>query len=67
MTKNPWMDNKVQFARLLCELEVAGAFTPNVFKTLCEEMDLTKENICELLDRAQAVFSNSKKKLMDNC
>lgn len=58
---NKWDNNTVQFARLLCEIEVAGGITDTVMQTLQTEMDLHESQICELLERAQTVWDNSKK------
>lgn len=54
----PWNNNLVQFARLLCEI----AATQDVdFDTLSESMDLEKEHIDELFERAHVVFEGCKK------
>ena len=58
-----WENDKVQFARLITELELAGAFTDKVLTELCEEMTLNNESIFELLDRAHTVFDNAKAQL----
>ena len=56
---NPkWKDNSIQFPRLIAELEAAGAFTPEVTEQLCESMDLTVDEISELVDRAQYTWDN---------
>ena len=47
-----WLDDKIQFPRLICELDMAGAITPKVMDALCESMDLNEGNIVELFDRA---------------
>ena len=57
--KNLWKDDKLQFARLLCEIQATQSKL-NI-KELCENMDLDKENIFELFNRANDVFENSKK------
>jgi len=48
-----WKDNSIQFPRLIAELEAAGAFTNQVTQELCENMDLTVDEISEIVDRAQ--------------
>lgn len=58
-----WRCNEVQFARLLCELEAAGAFTRSVVETLEESMDLNKRDIFEILTRADDVFEDIKKQM----
>lgn len=50
---HPWKNNRLQFARLIAELEAVGAFTrKNIMEDLSETMDLTKEQILELVERA---------------
>lgn len=58
--KNKWNDNSIQFPRLIAELEAVGAFTPQVTESLCESMDLTVDEISELVDRAQAKWDEIK-------
>ncbi len=56
MTNKPadlWSMNNVQFPRLIAELEANGAFTPEVVKSLCDSMDITEEELSDLIDRAQ--------------
>jgi hypothetical protein len=61
--ENPrWLDDAVQFPRLIAELESTGAFTPAVLQALSEEMDLTEADICELIDRAQAAWDDIKQR-----
>jgi len=63
MSDRSWMDlwlrDDIQFARLIAELEAAGAFTPAVMSALCASMDLAEDRISELVDRAQARFEAS--------
>lgn len=58
-----WKSNAIQFPRLIAELEAAGAFTPEITKTLCTEMDLTIEEISELVDRAQDEWEKIKERI----
>lgn len=51
-----WDDNSKQFPRLIAEAEAAGAFTPEVLDAMAESMDLTPEDICEIIDRAQETW-----------
>ena len=63
--QNPhWLDNELQFARLICEADGLGLFTPNVTRGLCAEMDLTERDFAELLARAQERFDRAKKKAL---
>ena len=51
--RSPWKNNSLQFARLIAELEMAGAFTKkNLMADLRESMDLTDAEICEIVERA---------------
>jgi hypothetical protein len=60
-TINPnWLNNNIQFPRLIAELEAAGAFTPNILSKLCVEMDLTEDEIGEIVDRAQMEWERLK-------
>ncbi len=61
--KTLWQDNYIQFARLISELDVVGAFTKDVLKKLEDEMSLDKENIFELIDRAKYQFDKTKENL----
>jgi hypothetical protein len=61
--KTLWNNDKVQFARLISELESAGAFTSNVVETLCESMDLSVGEIDEIVERAQNSFDEVKSNL----
>lgn len=52
----PWENDKLQFARLICELDALGVFTDRTINMLCAEMDLEPADVRELLDRAQSVY-----------
>ena len=58
--KDLWKNNKIQFARLIAELEAAGAFTGEICAELCQEMDLTMDDLDELVDRAQLEWDKAK-------
>ncbi|MEV0297132.1 hypothetical protein [Nocardia sp. NPDC050710] len=47
-----WTNNTVQFARLIAELEAAGAFTDEVMTSLAASMDLRAKNVRELKNQA---------------
>lgn len=55
-----WNDNRLQFARLISELQVAGAFTNEVITALEEATDLSKDEIFELIERADKTFELAK-------
>ena len=61
--KTPWNDNSIQFPRLIAELEAAGAFTPSVVSNLRDSMDLTKQDIFEIVERATTTFDKIKSEL----
>jgi len=58
--KNLWKNNNIQFARLLTEIEQCEGFTPLLIANLSESMDLSKEEIFEIIDRAKEKFENIK-------
>ena len=62
-----WQVNCLQFARLIAEAEAAGvwelAADTDAYKLMLESMDLTAEDICEIVQRAQRVFEISKDRL----
>lgn len=60
MSNKKWNNNLIQFARLISEMEAAGAFTEDVINTLCNEMDLEPQQIGELVDRAQQEWEKAK-------
>ena len=55
--KNLWKDDKLQFARLLCEIQATQSKL-NI-KELCENMDLDKENIFELIIFSRIIVDKS--------
>jgi hypothetical protein len=63
MKKPLWEVSSIQFPRLIAELEAAGAFTDEVYKDLCESMDLTVDEVVELVDRAQNEWDRIKQNL----
>lgn len=56
-----WLNNEVQFARLLCEL-VANCDDLNISE-VCASMDLTVDEVNSLFDRADAVFEAAKARI----
>lgn len=55
----PWLDNSVQFARLLAEIRASG-LTKEQYKILQDSMDLNRGEIDELLQRAEAAWNQIK-------
>ena len=56
--KEPWLNNELQFARLLCEI-VANEELPNWSETR-NSMDLTDKELQGLYDRAHVVWEAAK-------
>ena len=54
-----WQDDKVQFARLICEIVAAQPWEDMTF--LMESMDLRQSEVEELFDRAEEVWEAAKK------
>jgi hypothetical protein len=50
-----WERDDIQFARLLAEIKAVG-LTADQVKCLGVSMDLSTEQICEILDRAEETF-----------
>jgi hypothetical protein len=59
-----WDNDEVQFARLLSELEMAGAPTEQQMQDLQESMDLCESEIWELFLRAQILWTKQKQKIL---
>jgi hypothetical protein len=60
MSNIKWQDDKLQFARLIAELEAAGAFTASVMDDLCSSMNLSNIEISDVVDRAQKFWEEAK-------
>jgi hypothetical protein len=55
VSKNPdknWKNDAIQFPRLIAELQSSGGFNLVNIGTLAVEMDLSIQQVCELIDRA---------------
>lgn len=63
MPKTPnkefWLDNRLQFARLLAEINAVG-LSPDQYKQLSESMGLNKYQIDSLLLRADIAWEIAK-------
>ena len=62
--KQVWERDDVQFARLLAEIKAVG-LTAKQTADLKASMDLSTEQICELLDRAEEAFESMKETMKD--
>lgn len=56
---HPWEVDRVQFARLIAELEAAGAFTPEIMERLAHGMDLDEGCVGLIVDRAQKAWARA--------
>ncbi len=73
MKENPkWLDNSIQFPRLLAEMEAMGVFNKtikynngyySVSEALCQEMDLEMGELMELVSRAQTEWDKIKENM----
>lgn len=66
MSNKNWKNNKIQFPRLIAELEAIGAFNEETLHNLADSMDLTPDEVCELIDRAQNEWDKIKDSLDSN-
>ena len=60
MNNKKWNNNELQFARLIAEIEAAGGFSEQLMQDLCTSMDLEKNQVTELIDRAQTRWDEAK-------
>ncbi|MBF6213141.1 hypothetical protein [Nocardia puris] len=54
-----WTNSTVQFARLIAELDAAGAFTPSVMESLTASMNLKLKDVIELKSRANQLWDET--------
>lgn len=59
-----WVNNEIQFARLLCELGALGVPDGSAWDDLMLNMDLEASDLDELFERAHEVWERSKQ---ENC
>ena len=58
-----WMDDSIQFPRLLAEIAANVNLTNRQVRHLCGAMDISKDKLNELFDRAFIRFEKNKKKV----
>lgn len=58
--KTTWENNGIQFPRLIAEADQAGAFNGNVLRTMAIEMDLTVNEVLEVVERATTKWDQIK-------
>ncbi len=67
ISKDPnvnWNNNQIQFPRLIAEIESMGGFNnEELIKELMVTTDLTREQIFEIVDRAQKTWDDIKAKI----
>lgn len=62
MNKN-WKNNKIQFPRLIAEINANVKISRNDWKSLCESMGLSEGDVQSLFDRAENEWEKIKAKL----
>lgn len=58
-----WENDKIQFARLINELDLLGIFTPDTLRGLADATDLSQTEILDLIERAKNVYDETLEKL----
>ncbi len=58
-----WENDKVQFARLINELDLLGIFTISTLTDVANETDLSQAEILDLIDRAKNVYDETLEQL----
>jgi hypothetical protein len=57
-----WENNGIQFARLIAEIEATGQMHGALVSELCDSMDLTSDEVYEIVGRAQKVWDKTKER-----
>lgn len=55
-----WRDNRIQFPRLIAELQAVGGFSAEIMHALSEEMALPQSAVAELIERAEKEWQQIK-------
>jgi hypothetical protein len=58
-----WDNNRLQFARLLSEIYANIELKDEQWRSLEESMDLSRDEILSLFERADEVFQKSKRRV----
>jgi hypothetical protein len=61
MSQENWENDRIQFPRLLAEIKAVG-LTADQSRGLCLSMDITLDELCELLDRAEEEWERIKER-----
>ncbi len=59
--KSKWENNSIQFPRLIAEINGIVDISKKEWRSLCESMDLTSDEVEELFERAQIQWQKIKK------
>lgn len=59
MSDARWCDDKIQFARLICEIVSQVDDLDTYFAGLCASMDLSLEDLQDLFERANRVWEDA--------
>ena len=63
--ENPlWLNDELQFARLIAEAEAEGVWTKKTVKGLCNQTGLELDEVYALIDRAQHRWDGAKERLL---
>ena len=60
---NKWLDNSIQFPRLIAEIAATCEISQKSIDDLCESMDLNIDEVNELFDRAHNEWEEIKTKV----
>ena len=58
-----WENDKIQFARLINELDLLGTFSDERLTELANATDLSQTEILDLIERAKNVYDETLEKL----
>tara|TARA_R110000787_G_scaffold336_2_gene1167 strand:+ start:3812 stop:4030 length:219 start_codon:yes stop_codon:yes gene_type:complete len=62
-TISPWENDDIQFARLLDEIQGNVTISDSDMEALCESMNLSKDEIFEIFERAQSKWDKIKESI----
>lgn len=64
MITSNWDNDEIQFVRLLAEMNACVSFDPGSMHRLTESMDLTEDEIYQILERTETRFEAIKQQLI---
>ena len=65
MNKELWRDSSIQFPRLIAELN-AIALTSEQIKEICDSMDISSDELCEIFERANTLWEVAKARSLND-